>query len=153
VAYDYQGNSIPLDLTSLGRQGGQGQGQGPPGTGGPGQGQGNAGSCPILNLELGAINLNLLGLFVQTSDICLEITAYPSQGLLGNLLCGIARLLDRGIDLGQILGGLTTDQQTLLTDALRDIINGGVDFQINLTKNSSLSWPFRTISGLICPGS
>jgi hypothetical protein len=126
-AVDNQGNLIPLNLTSLGRRGGQGQGQGPPGTGGPGQGQGNAAACPILNLQLGEITLNLLGLLIETSDICLEITAYPNQGLLGNLLCGIARLLDRGLDLNQILGGLTGAQQEILTDALRDIINGALN--------------------------
>ena len=33
--------------------------------------------CPILDLTLGPINLNLLGLVVQTSPICLTITAMP----------------------------------------------------------------------------
>src|SRR4051794_17601436 len=32
---------------------------------------GPAAGTPILNLHLGAINLNLLGLVVQTSEICL----------------------------------------------------------------------------------
>jgi hypothetical protein len=120
-------NPIPLELTSLGRRGGQGQGQGPPGTGNPGQGQGNPGACPILNLQLGPINLNLLGLLVETSQICLEITAHPSQGLLGDLLCGIARLLDRGLGLNQILGRLSTAEQQMLTDVLRDILNGALN--------------------------
>jgi hypothetical protein len=126
-AVDNMGNMIPLDLTSLGRRGGTGMGQGPPGTGGPGQGGGQGAACPILNLELGPINLNVLGLLVETSPICLEITAFPSQGLLGNLLCGIARLLDRGLDLGQILGQLTMAEQNLLTETLRDIINGALN--------------------------
>lgn len=54
------------------------------------------GSTDILNLELNAINLNLLGLGVQTSDICLDVTADSGNGnLLGNLLGSIAHLLDR----------------------------------------------------------
>ena len=43
-------------------------------------------SCPILNLSLGPINLDLLGLNVDTSPSCLDITAVPGPGaLLGNL--------------------------------------------------------------------
>lgn len=58
--------------------------------------QGNGGSTDILNLELNAINLDLLGLEVQTSDICLDVTADSGNGnLLGNLLGSIAHLLDR----------------------------------------------------------
>ena len=57
--------------------------------------------CPILHLELAPINLQLLGLHVDTSAICLEITAIPGGGLLGDLLCGLA-----GLDLGGILDGL-----------------------------------------------
>jgi hypothetical protein len=53
-------------------------------------------SCRILHLDLAPIDLNLLGLRIQTSRIVLDITAEPGPGnLLGNLLCGIVRLLDR----------------------------------------------------------
>ena len=53
-------------------------------------------SCRILHLVLAPIDLNLLGLRIRTSRIVLDITAEPGPGnLLGNLLCGIARLLDR----------------------------------------------------------
>jgi hypothetical protein len=48
------------------------------------------GACSILNLELAPIDLDVLGLHVDTSAICLELTAYPDEGLLGQLLCGIA---------------------------------------------------------------
>jgi hypothetical protein len=122
VAYDNLNNPLELNLTSPGRIPGAGR---PPGA--PGQGGGNAAACPILNLELGPIELNLLGLLVEISDICLDITAHPSQGLLGNLLCGIARLLDRGISLDQILGNLSMNEQAILTDALRDILNGALN--------------------------
>jgi len=65
-----------------------------------------AAGCPILDLQLGPINLNLLGLVVQTSPICLTITAYQGGGLLGDLLCAVAHLLDGGLTLNQILAGL-----------------------------------------------
>ena len=54
------------------------------------------GACPILHLVLGPINLNLLGLVLTTNQIVIDLSAVPGPGnLLGNLLCAIARLLDR----------------------------------------------------------
>jgi len=53
------------------------------------------GSCEILHLVLGPLELNLLGLEVNLSQIVLDITAQPGPGnLLGNLLCAIANLLN-----------------------------------------------------------
>jgi hypothetical protein len=52
-------------------------------------------SCEILHLDLGPINLNVLGLAVQTNEIVLDIAAVPGAGnLLGNLLCSVANLLN-----------------------------------------------------------
>jgi len=49
----------------------------------------------ILNLRLNPIHLNLLGLHVDTSSICLNVTAVPGTGnLLGNLLTDVANLLN-----------------------------------------------------------
>lgn len=87
---------------------------------GIGGGQGSA--CPILALELGAIHLDLLGLVVDTSDICLDITAVPGD-LLGDLLCEIAGLLDQGGLLGDILGGLTDSELNTLLTGLTDLLN------------------------------
>jgi hypothetical protein len=68
-----------------------------------------AGSCNILTLDIGAIHLNLLGLVVDLSPIHLTVTGQTGSGnLLGNLLCGIAGLLDN-----TNLAGLT---QQLLQD-------------------------------------
>src|SRR5439155_22364007 len=54
-----------------------------------------ANACPILHLELGPLDLNLLGLVVHLDRVVLDITAVPGSGnLLGNLLCAIAHLLD-----------------------------------------------------------
>ena len=71
----------------------------------------STGSCPILNLTIGPINLNLLGLVVKTNTIHLSITAQPGSGnLLGNLLCDIANLLNNND-----LANVTNDLNTLLS--------------------------------------
>jgi hypothetical protein len=52
-------------------------------------------NCQILNLVLGPLDLNLLGLRVQLNRVLLNITAVAGSGaLLGNLLCAVAHLLD-----------------------------------------------------------
>ena len=52
-------------------------------------------SCDILNLVLGPLDLNLLGLEVHLKRVVLDIVAVPGAGnLLGNLLCAVAGLLD-----------------------------------------------------------
>jgi hypothetical protein len=55
-------------------------------------------SCEILRLELAPLELDVLGLVIEIPEqIILEIRAEPGPGnLLGNLLCAVARLLDRG---------------------------------------------------------
>ena len=63
-------------------------------------------ACPILNLSLGPIDLTLLGLNVTTSPICLEITAIPGGGLLGDLLCGVANLLSGGATVPDVVAAL-----------------------------------------------
>lgn len=58
---------------------------------------GTQATCQILDLTLGPLDLNLLGLVVHLDQVHLEITAESGPGnLLGNLLCGIAGLLDSG---------------------------------------------------------
>jgi len=52
-------------------------------------------TCQILNLLLGPLDLNVLGLRVQLNQVDLDITGETGSGnLLGNLLCGVAGLLD-----------------------------------------------------------
>ena len=64
--------------------------------------------CPILHLELGPLDLNLLGLRVQLNQVVLDVDAIPGPGnLLGNLLCAIAGLLD-GSASNAILANLLT---------------------------------------------
>jgi hypothetical protein len=47
-------------------------------------------TCPVLDLVLGPLDLNLLGLVVQLNRVHLTITAIPGGGVLGNLFCGLA---------------------------------------------------------------
>jgi hypothetical protein len=69
-------------------------------------------TCAILHLDLGPLNLDLLGLQIDLSRIVLDITAQAGAGnLLGNLLCAVAGLLDNP-------GGLATLLNRIL-DILR----------------------------------
>src|SRR4029078_3545385 len=43
--------------------------------------------CPVLDLTLGPLDLNLLGLMVHLNRVHLTITADSTGGILGNLLC------------------------------------------------------------------
>jgi len=64
-------------------------------------------TCEILNLTLGPLDLNLLGLAVHLSQVVLNITAVPGAGnLLGNLLCAVANLLNGGGPLSTLLNGV-----------------------------------------------
>jgi hypothetical protein len=69
-----------------------------------------AGTCTILDLTLGPLHLNLLGLVVDLNQVHLVITAVQGPGnLLGNLLCAIANLLNPSgtglaINLNRLLG-------------------------------------------------
>jgi len=72
---------------------------------------GGGGGCQILDLVLGPLHLDLLGLVVDLNQVHLNITAQPGPGnLLGNLLCGVSHLLD---------GGNTAGLQNLL-----NLLNG-----------------------------
>jgi hypothetical protein len=54
-----------------------------------------AATCDVLNLVLGPLDLNLLGLEVHLNQVLLDIVAATGAGnLLGNLLCTIVSLFD-----------------------------------------------------------
>lgn len=96
--------------------------------------------CSVLNLELAPIHLALLGLHVDTSAICLEITATEGGGLLGDLLCGLAGggLLGTGIPTLP-----TATQLSTLVNGLLSILNGV------LSGNPS---PGQGNGGSVCTG-
>ena len=80
-----------------------------------------AAQCEILNLVLGPLDLNILGLEIHLNRVVLDIVAVPGPGnLLGNLLCAVAGLLD-----GSPLGGLLGQLRTLLNQIL-GLLNLGV---------------------------
>ena len=62
-------------------------------------------SCDILNLVLGPLHLDLLGLVIDLNQVVLNITGETGAGnLLGNLLCGITGILDGPLPgLGQLI--------------------------------------------------
>lgn len=54
-----------------------------------------SGACRILELDLGPLNLDLLGLVIDLNRVQLDITAVTGSGnLLGNLLCAVTGLFD-----------------------------------------------------------
>jgi hypothetical protein len=60
--------------------------------------------CDILHLELGPLDLDLLGLVVHLNLVVLDIDAESGPGnLLGNLLCAVVGLLDNPSGLSQTL--------------------------------------------------
>jgi hypothetical protein len=72
-----------------------------------------AATCRILDLVLGPLDLDLLGLKVHLNRVVLNIVAESGPGnLLGNLLCAIAGLLDGTPALQDVL------------DAIVDLLNG-----------------------------
>jgi hypothetical protein len=73
--------------------------------------------CEILFLELGPLELDLLGLQVFLDQVTLEIVAEPGPGnLLGNLLCAVVHLLDDGFSLNII-----ADLLNVIIDILNDL--------------------------------
>jgi hypothetical protein len=80
--------------------------------------------CDILNLELGATTIDLLGLVIDLSQVNLDIVAESGAGnLLGNLLCAVAGLLDTN-PLDAALGGLLDSINGLLDQLLGGLLGG-----------------------------
>jgi len=67
-------------------------------------------TCTALNLNLGAVNLNVLGLLVTTQPIAIDLSG-DSSAPVGNLVCTALDLLNNVVGLvgilNQILGALT----------------------------------------------
>lgn len=84
-------------------------------SGGARMAPGPAISCDVLNLVLGPLDLNLLGLEVHLNEVVLDIIAVPGA-LLGDLLCAVAGLLSGGL-----LGNLLRQLQGLLNQILEQL--------------------------------
>ena len=75
--------------------------------------------CPILDLDIGAIHLDLLGLVVDLAPVHLNINAESGSGnLLGNLLCAVAGLLDGPSPLSTAVTNLLNSINALLQGLL-----------------------------------
>lgn len=75
-------------------------------------------NCQILNLTLGPVHLDLLGLVVDLNQVVLNVTAQSGNGnLLGNLLCAVANLLNQPPTAGG-LTGLLNNLTALLNQIL-----------------------------------
>jgi hypothetical protein len=104
------------------------------------------GQCPILNLSLGPINLNLLGLNVATSPICLDVTAIQGGGLLGDLLCGVANLLSTGTPIGAAIGGLSAQQQAQVLNGFASLLDQTLDRVFSNTANIAATCEILSLS-------
>jgi hypothetical protein len=72
-------------------------------------------TCDILNLDLGPLDLNLLGLTVHLNEVVLDIAAQTGAGnLLGNLLCAVTNLLNGAGTLVDIANLLNQILQVLI---------------------------------------
>jgi len=97
--------------------------------------QTGAGDCPNLEIEIGAIDFNLLGLNVQTSPICLRISGIDDTEDLDGLLCEVADLVEAGTSLEDILEGtnLTEEEAEQFLTGLQDLVNGTLESLLDAT--------------------
>jgi len=92
----------------------------------------------LVNLTLGPIDLNLLGLEVKTNQIQVTISAQPGPGnLLGNLLSDVGGLLN--------LQGVNNALNTVLNNVVT-LLNSGTLSTIAATPHSPLTQPPSTTS-------
>lgn len=91
-----------------------------------------AGACDILNLSLGPIRLDVLGLKVRLDDceggpVTVDIGAVPGQGnLLGNLLCGLTEGLVAGENLQDLFDALPVEEQETLSALLGFLMSDAI---------------------------
>jgi len=64
-----------------------------------------ASTCGVLHLELGAVDLNLLGVVVATTPVAIDING-DTGGPLGNLVCRILATIDNVAGLVNLLNSL-----------------------------------------------
>ena len=64
-----------------------------------------ASTCGVLHLDLGTVNLNLLGVVVATTPVTIDING-DTGGPLGNLVCTILSTVDNVVGLVKLLNSL-----------------------------------------------
>jgi hypothetical protein len=73
-----------------------------------------AGQCDVLDLVLGPLNLDLLGLIVSLNKVQLDVSANP-VGTLGTLFCQLAGSTTTPVTLPVTTGGSSTSTTTSTT--------------------------------------
>jgi hypothetical protein len=98
--------------------------------------------CPVLDLTLGPLDLDLLGLLVHLDKVHLTITADSEGGLLGRLLCGLA-------DSGKLKANVVKLNSVAQRSGLS---TRGVGFAVPLGSGSGTASTFGTARAtVICP--
>jgi hypothetical protein len=64
-----------------------------------------ASTCGVLHLDLGAVNLNLLGVVVTTTPVTIDING-DTGGPLGNLVCAVLSTVNNVVGLVNLLNSL-----------------------------------------------
>jgi hypothetical protein len=64
-----------------------------------------ASTCGVLHLDLGAVNLNLLGVVVTTTPVTIDING-DTGGPLGNLVCAVLATVNNVVGLVNLLNSL-----------------------------------------------
>src|SRR2546430_7689754 len=62
-------------------------------------------TCGVLHLDLGAVNLNLLGVAVTTTPVTIDING-DTAGPLGNLVCTALATINNVVGLVNVLNSL-----------------------------------------------
>jgi hypothetical protein len=93
------------------------------------------GLCAALNLQIAPIHVELLGLHIDTSSICVEIAAKEQAGILADLLCGLA-------------DGDLTNLPTVI-DFLQDILTAALSLNQQIVSKSCNNNPN---SNSVCTG-
>jgi hypothetical protein len=104
----------------------------------------------ILHLHLSPIHLDVLGLNVATSNICLDVTAQQGSGnLLGNLLYNVAHALDPNSgNSGNPLSGLSPIDNLLISLSVSSLLDGGLNAA---TASSSIGPSSAAASDQVLP--
>ena len=83
-----------------------------------------ASTCGVLHLELGSVNLNLLGVMVATTPVTIDVNG-DTGGPLGNLVCAILATVNNVVGLVNLLNSLL-GVVTGLLGGLTGGLGGGV---------------------------
>jgi hypothetical protein len=76
-------------------------------------------TCGVLHLDLGAVNLNLLGVVVTTTPVTIDISG-DTAGPLGNLVCAILTTVNNVVGVVNLLNSLLS----LVTGLLGGLTGG-----------------------------